>query len=187
MWKLPENTDYMKEQNLHGDTLLYANEIYELVKKHGFNQGDLALEIGCAWGVSAIAILTAGQGDLISVDSNEGNHARVEVPAAGYADRWQFNHSTSDEFFKDNQLKYDIVYIDGSHKYPVCESDLINGWDCLKEGGILIADDYRHPHNMDVEKDGTVEYGVSFGICNFIYERQVERISTSKHLFVAYK
>ena len=32
-WKLPESTEWFKEQNAHKPTLSYAQEIYEVVKE----------------------------------------------------------------------------------------------------------------------------------------------------------
>jgi len=186
-WRMPETTGWAKEQNLHEATLEYGNELYEIVKEHGFHKGDLAIEIGCAWGVSALAILMAGKGDLLSVDSNEGNHAIEEVQLNGYGHRWQFHHCKSEDYWRQNELQFDIVYIDGSHKYPTCEDDLQQGFHFLKPGGILIADDYRHPKNQETELDGSVEYGVSYGVCNFLFDNQVTKIATTSHFLVAYK
>jgi len=64
-WKLPEKTDWIKKQNQHEPTRSYAEEIYKIVQKFPY---EYALEIGSAWGVSALAILTAGDGHLLSID-----------------------------------------------------------------------------------------------------------------------
>lgn len=186
MWKLPENTDYMKEQNNHIPTREYAQEIYNIVSSHAKDY-KVALEIGCAWGVSALAILEAGDGYLTSVDSNGRNHALIEIPIAGYASRWTFENQPSTNYWKNNEQEFDIVYIDGSHKYPQCYEDLIEGWKVLKKGGIMIADDYTHPKNMSVDTDGSVEYGVSFSVCRFLYECNVKRIQSGKHTVVFFK
>lgn len=39
---------------------------------------------------------------------------------------------------------YDIIYIDGSHDKPDVLEDAVLSWRLLKEGGIMIFDDYRH-------------------------------------------
>ena len=38
--------------------------------------------------------------------------------------------------------KYDIIFIDGNHTSPFVLSDGVMGWYLLKEGGIMIFDDY---------------------------------------------
>lgn len=186
MYKMPEKTDWAKVQNAHQETLEYGNEIYQIVKKLHPTYKE-ALEIGCAWGVSTLAILSAGKGYLTSVDSNLKNHAHEEVEMNGFRERWTFEHMDSHDFWKGNELTYDIAYIDGSHKYPQCYEDLLAGWDSLNENGILIADDYTHKKNLEVEADGTVEYGVSYSICKLMQERPITRIATTKHLWIAYK
>lgn len=37
---------------------------------------------------------------------------------------------------------YDFLYIDGSHRAPNVLKDIILGWDLLKDGGLMILDDY---------------------------------------------
>ena len=50
--------------------------------------------------------------------------------------------STSDIFFNNNQNFFDIIYIDGLHKYYQVKKDLNNALKYLKEDGIIICDDY---------------------------------------------
>ena len=50
--------------------------------------------------------------------------------------------STSDIFFNNNQNFFDIIYIDGLHKYHQVQKDLNNALKYLKEDGIIICDDY---------------------------------------------
>lgn len=39
--------------------------------------------------------------------------------------------------------KYDIIYVDGAHDYESVKIDIIYSWKLLREGGIIIFDDYR--------------------------------------------
>ena len=48
---------------------------------------------------------------------------------------------TSDDFFKDNKEKFDIVFIDGLHTYNQVKKDILNSLDCLKEEGIVLVHD----------------------------------------------
>ena len=53
----------------------------------------------------------------------------------------------SDDFFKDNKDKFDIVFIDGLHIYDQVKRDILNSVDCLKENGIILVHDCM-PDNM---------------------------------------
>jgi predicted O-methyltransferase YrrM len=59
-----------------------------------------------------------------------------------FNDRFSFYKSTSDEFFKNNGKKYDVIYIDGWHEAPQVYRDICNSWNCLNEGGLVICDDF---------------------------------------------
>ena len=48
---------------------------------------------------------------------------------------------TSDEFFKANNKKFDLVFIDGLHTYDQVKKDIINSLDCLKEIGVVLVHD----------------------------------------------
>ena len=58
--------------------------------------------------------------------------------------------NTSDDFFSNNKLIFDIVYIDGLHKYYQVKKDLINALKFLDRDGIIICDDYFW--NLDADK-----------------------------------
>jgi predicted O-methyltransferase YrrM len=46
---------------------------------------------------------------------------------------------------------FDIIYIDGSHLMPDVLSDAVQGWALLKQGGLMIFDDYWVPHGLPEE------------------------------------
>lgn len=48
---------------------------------------------------------------------------------------------SSDDFFKSNKDKYDLIFIDGSHYAPDVTKDILNAYKFLKKGGIMILDD----------------------------------------------
>ena len=48
---------------------------------------------------------------------------------------------TSDEFFKENKKKFDIIFIDGLHTYNQVKKDILNSINCLKEEGIVLVHD----------------------------------------------
>jgi hypothetical protein len=51
----------------------------------------------------------------------------------------------SDTFFKENTDKFDIVFIDGDHSALQVERDIINAWNCLHKGGVIILHDVNPP------------------------------------------
>lgn len=48
---------------------------------------------------------------------------------------------TSDEFFENSAMKYDIIFIDGLHTERQCGKDIINGLKHLNEGGYIVVHD----------------------------------------------
>lgn len=50
-------------------------------------------------------------------------------------------HKTSDEFFKDNQEAFDLIFIDGMHHANQVHMDVMNSWYCLSEKGVIVAHD----------------------------------------------
>ena len=48
---------------------------------------------------------------------------------------------TSDEFFKENSLFFDVIFIDGLHTYEQCSKDVINSMKFLNKDGIIILHD----------------------------------------------
>ena len=45
-------------------------------------------------------------------------------------------------FFLGNKNIFNVIYIDGHHKYEYVKRDFINSFNVLKENGILICDDF---------------------------------------------
>jgi predicted O-methyltransferase YrrM len=175
-FKLPENSDWFVEQNQHGPTLEYAQEIFEVVSKHPYQH---ALEIGCIWGVSTISILLAGSGDLLSVDpipqTNPSMHAMTEVRFNKLKNRWDYFTGRSHEFWQQNKHKFDLIYIDGSHNYQDVKLDLAAAWLCLSKGGLMLTDDYLHDHNHDSD------YGVSLAVLEHMHKHEVVPVHMGKH------
>ncbi len=59
---------------------------------------------------------------------------------------------TSDEFFKKhNNLKFDVIFIDGLHIYEQCQKDCINSMQQLSENGIIFFHDFL-PRSFFEEK-----------------------------------
>jgi predicted O-methyltransferase YrrM len=59
-----------------------------------------------------------------------------------FKERFHFFKNTSDEYFSNNNERFDIIYIDGWHEAPQVYKDINNSWDRLNLNGIIICDDY---------------------------------------------
>jgi predicted O-methyltransferase YrrM len=132
----------------------FAEALYAAVLK---NRPAVALEVGMAFGVSSLAILTAlrdiGQGGkLITIDPNQSKDwshcGRTAVSRAGLSNR----HELIEEFdyrvlprLLDSSLRIDFAYIDGWHTF---DYTLIDWWyvdKMLPASGIVAFNDCGFP------------------------------------------
>lgn len=90
-----------------------------LINKYGYSD---YLEIGCDQDQLFSKIKIQNK---VGVDPSNGGNVR----------------KTSDEFFKENKNKFDIVFIDGLHTYDQVKKDILNSINCLKENGIVLVHD----------------------------------------------
>ncbi len=84
------------------------------------------------------------------------------------------------------QDRYDIIYIDGSHATKDVLEDAVLSWRLLKNGGILIFDDYRWVGlGSQCEFDASSDYPKaaidSFATC---YQGDFEVIHSSNQLIL---
>jgi hypothetical protein len=63
---------------------------------------------------------------------------------------------TSDEFFKSNEEKFDIIFIDGLHEYDQVKKDIINSIEFLNEDGTIMC----HDSLPEKYSDQTVPYSL---------------------------
>jgi len=59
---------------------------------------------------------------------------------------------TSDEFFIDNDIIFDIIYIDGCHEPEYIERDIKNAFEFTKKDSIIWFDDYGGGVNGSIKK-----------------------------------
>ena len=50
---------------------------------------------------------------------------------------------TSEDYFKSNKNKFDLIYIDGNHLYEFVLNDILNSLNSLNENGMIVLDDYK--------------------------------------------
>ena len=58
----------------------------------------------------------------------------------------------SDNFFLQNNNKFEVIYIDGSHLSSQVYKDCLNAWSVLQTNGFLICDDYIWSHYKKIEE-----------------------------------
>lgn len=92
-----------------------------LIKKNGYKS---YLEIGVQAGHCFRAIECNNK---IGVDPDQSSAATI--------------HKYSDDFFKDNKKKFDIIFIDGLHHSDQVFKDIENSLKCLNKGGTIVMHD----------------------------------------------
>ena len=85
---------------------------------------------------------------------------------------------SSDEFFSNNRKMFDVVYIDGYHFGPQVYKDCENAWNCLKENGFLICDDYTWNFYPNI-KDNPC-YAINSFLKKIDGEYKLEKVSNSQ-------
>lgn len=91
----------------------------KLIADHKYNN---YLEIGCSNDDCFRAITAQNK---IGVDPFHGGTHRM----------------TSDEFFRSNTQKFDIIFIDGLHQYAQVKKDMLNAVDALTDNGTILVHD----------------------------------------------
>ncbi len=97
-----------------------------LISEVGGSECDY-LEIGCEFNKLFDSVACSNK---IGVDPNRGGNVR----------------KTSDDFFKSNTKKFDVIFIDGLHHYEQVHKDIQNAVRCLKKGGWIALHDL-HPRD----------------------------------------
>lgn len=96
--------------------------INNLISRYGYRS---YLEIGVHTGVSFESILCD---EKVGVDPSD-NYPNISYKL------------TSDEFFAQNNKKFDVVFIDGLHLNEQVQKDFENAFNCLNDGGAIVLHD----------------------------------------------
>jgi hypothetical protein len=82
-------------------------------------------------------------------EQNEFDLSKVEINFDKNTKKYKNNlkkyKQSSDQFFRNNKdiiNYYDIIYVDGDHYYETVFKDVMNSFKALKNGGIMILDDF---------------------------------------------
>lgn len=140
-----------------------AQALFEKYLSHGYSDQKIdALQIGAFTGDASIwlldNVLAHPESTLTDVDIWKGDpgldgfnwetaYIAYKEKMESYSDKLTSRQMMSDQFFKQNKKMYDIIYIDGDHTARSVLRDAVNAFDCLRDGGILIFDDYVLGYN----------------------------------------
>jgi predicted O-methyltransferase YrrM len=112
--------------------------------------GKNVLEIGSAYGYSAITMALAGASHVWAVDPHFERTdtlagMRQNLIASGCQDTVTMvlgrSTVTLGELV-DADWRFELIFVDGDHSYPACKLDLLVAFDLLTPGGVLMAHDY---------------------------------------------
>lgn len=153
--------------------------IYALIKAFKI---ESFLEIGFGRGhatmCAALAMETAGiKGKVVTVDPNfDEKHLQVlqKIFPKQWFDKVSFYKGTSDDYFANNDEKFELIYIDGDHRHDAVQRDWGNSFErCTK---YVLFDDYYLP--TKVEKDIEVS-----SVVDSIVGLEKELVITDRRIF----
>lgn len=77
---------------------------------------------------------------------------------------------TSDAWFESFKGTLDWIYIDGDHSFEGCYRDLINAHKVVKNGGLILGDDYQWPFQVHGKE------GVTKAVDRFVKEKKLKLV-----------
>jgi predicted O-methyltransferase YrrM len=135
--------------------------INSLIRKYDIKS---YLEIGYGRGYScfcaAKTMTDLGRGTVTSVDPAL-NQEQIQNLSKVFPHEWfekvAFYKETSDDFFKANQEKFDMIYIDGDHRYDAVKNDWENAKNAANK--VILFDDYHLPGKVqkDIEVSSLID------------------------------
>ena len=159
---------YDQFQSLNCNEKWFCNKL-NFLSSNFKNQKNVKniLEIGSYEGRSAIFFLKKfSNSNITCVDTWSGSDEHSSVNFELIEKNFDLNTSfyqsnnflkkfkmTSNDFFKNNNKNFDLIYVDGDHSSDQVEIDLINSWNVLKNGGFLVVDDYMWWYYKDYKKN----------------------------------
>ncbi len=100
-----------------------------------FKTNPMYLEIGCDQNdvFNSIPVIHSNK---IGVDPNSGGSHKM----------------TSDDFFKQNDKSFDVIFIDGLHTYEQTQKDVINSLKILNTNGVIFIHDLLPGDKIDADR-----------------------------------
>ena len=149
---------YRKEYDFSADWFTRNIRLWEVILASYKGRSDIHyLEIGTFEGGSAVwmleNVLTHPSSHMTVIDPFYTHQGRdigsvfsANLQESGGADRTTVIKGLSQEELRKLPAQfYDIIYVDGSHWADDVLEDAVLSWSLLKDGGLLIFDDYEIP------------------------------------------
>ena len=127
-----------------------ANKLFglnDLCKKYVTKSTNI-LELGCHNCVST-RLFCHYSDNVTAVDNYQSPYVNSTIKEhIGF----NFVKSKFQDFFNKCDKRFDLIYIDGDHKYNSVKNDIISSLKIIKPGGILSGHDYYTSTNSDVPR-----------------------------------
>lgn len=160
------------KQFAHGQTLVTRHTgslLYHLIREY---QPERCLEVGMAYGLSALHICQAlsenGKGTHVAIDPLQDSRFKsiglLNIERAGFRDIFSFHQQRSDDALAAlvaQGASFDLAFIDGSHLFDYVIVDFLYVDRMLAKNGLIVFDDLWMP---------AVRKAVSFVLRNRAYE-----------------
>lgn len=151
------------------------------------NRDNICLEIGSLYGGSSVYILEnfckTENSHLYVMDINDNIYLQNNLKPYKNVTKIIGESSNSFKSFVHQNLTkefLDFVYIDGNHMSKYVLEDAVNSFHCLKEGGVMIFDDFGG--GLEQPKHLQVKTGVDSFL--YSYEQHVELIFVGYQLIL---
>lgn len=106
------------------------------------------LEVGCLGGDLCMSLKTKRS---LGIDIN--THPDWAIYTSRSEGRVQFLQCSSDDFFKVNQDKFGLIFIDGDHHANQVYKDFEHSLECLEDGGMIALHDTLPPTHADTAEN----------------------------------
>ena len=156
------------------------------------------LEIGCFEGLSSVffadnlldnenstltcidPFLTINNNDHIGILLNdEEKNFDYNISVCKNSDKIIIHKITSDNFFENNNKKYNMIYIDGCHEIDFIKRDMENSFKVLEKNGIMWMDDYRGGDGIQIKNCMDLfleEYKGKYDLIHMGYQLAIKKI-----------
>jgi predicted O-methyltransferase YrrM len=168
--------EFDTEPGYTGDMTVAVKAVAEAVLKDKYGTPLWLLEIGVWEGRGACwwldTVLTHPDSAYVGVDNWTSPPGIPHVASRNLAHHRKATliHGDSREVVLNLPGSFDVIVVDGLHTKEGCYADLVNGWDKLRPGGVMIVDDYGYP-GLDGIKLAVDHFTTARGL-EFIFRNQ---------------
>lgn len=132
---------HIPESRWQASNAMYCGTLFGLAAAL---QPRVTVEIGTQYGMSTRMWLAATKtGRVLSIDPDPACFTRLidDIRKHDWTDRWVFKHARSQDV---TPIECDLLYVDGDHSYPAVCSDMARHGTKVRDGGLVVLDDYHH-------------------------------------------